>query len=81
MRNNPFDVHASFDGKLNALVQLNDESRIEEAMIEYEIILDEIGEPQAEFLLKGIVSSLEKYPECNLCQKIKKRFLDVHKSS
>jgi len=75
MMNNPFDIHASFEGKLNALVNLNVEEDIEKALKEYEDILEKIGMPPA-FLVKSIITNLERYPDCKICKKVLKKLND-----
>ncbi len=69
MENNPFDVHASYEGKFFSLSKLNDIEDIVAAAKEYEAILEKIGTPP-EFLANGITSVLEKYKDNPICQKV-----------
>ncbi len=67
MQNNPFDVHASYEGKFFSLAELNNTKKFIDAAKEYEKVLEKIGTPPG-FLAKSICTILEKYNDEPVCQ-------------
>jgi len=80
MNNNPFDVHASYEGKFTALDKLNREKEIESMIDKYIQALDDLGLP-APFIAKGIVNTLENYADLKNCNTLIKRLKDDGKST
>ena len=80
MNNNPFDVHASYEGIFTALDKLNREKEIESMIDKYTQALDDLGLP-APFIAKGIVNTLENYADLKNCNTLIKRLKDDGKST
>ena len=68
MKNNPFDIHASYDGKLYALDKLNDEQIVVDTANLYLNVIEEYGKP-AGFIAESIIKTLVKY-ENEACKKV-----------
>jgi len=71
MKNNPFDLHASYEGKLYALEKSDNADGLIKTANQYLVVIEEYGKP-AEFIAKNIITTLEK---CNdeICKKIVER--------
>ncbi len=69
LENNPFDVHASYEGKLYAIDKMNDEETLMQVAQSYLDTLNKFGKPVA-FIAKNICSILEKHKEKEGCRQI-----------
>ena len=71
LENNPFDVHASYEGKLYALDQLSDKKRLFEVVKTYMAVMDKIGSPSRDIPDK-IINTLDKYNDNEACKQVLK---------
>jgi len=68
MKNNPFDIHASYDGKLYVLDKLNNEQLVVDTVGLYLNVLEKYGNP-AGFIAESIINTLVKYDN-EVCKKV-----------
>ncbi len=69
LENNPFDVHASYDGKFFSLGKLNNQEKVIDTADTYLEVVKKLGTPPP-FLAKNIIASLERYSGNKSCQNI-----------
>jgi tetratricopeptide (TPR) repeat protein len=72
MKNNAFDVHASYEGKLYCLDSMNDDSQLFDTVKRYVKIIDNLGTPPP-FMVGKIVAVVEKYAEEDICKELLKK--------
>jgi tetratricopeptide (TPR) repeat protein len=72
MKNNAFDVHASYEGKLSCLDSMNDNSQLFDTIKRYVKIIDDLGTPPP-FMVGKIVAVVEKYAEEDICKELLKK--------
>ncbi len=69
MQNNPFDVHASYEGKLSCFGSMDDDSKLFDTVRTYVKVIDDLGTPPP-FMVGKIVAVVEKYQEEDICKQL-----------
>ncbi len=69
MKNNAFDVHASYEGKLYCLHCMDDDSQLLNAVEAYVKTIDDLGMPPP-FMVGKFIAVVEKYPNEDICKQL-----------
>ena len=69
MGNNPFDVHASYEGKLSCLASMGTEQKLFDTVQAYVKTIDDLGMPPP-FMVGKFIAVVEKYPNEDICKQL-----------
>lgn len=69
LENNPFDIHASYEGKFYILNKMDEKEMLIEVLQTYISVLSKFGQP-SDFIAKKISITLDNYKDIKQCKQI-----------